>query len=61
MKEYILLILMALSFQLYGQTEFEKYNWDTFPMVSGKDTVKCVNGASVTLERRIFETYLNKE
>ena len=61
MKKYIILILIALSIQSFGQAEFEKYNWDTFPTVPGQDTIKCVNGAAVTLERRIFETYINAE
>ena len=61
MKKLIFLILMALPVALFSQTEFEKYNWDTFPAVQNQDTVKSVNGAVVTLERRIFETYLNAE
>lgn len=53
---------MAFPVLLFSQkTEFESYNWDTFPTVQNTDTIKCVNGAAVTLERRIVETYINSE
>lgn len=61
MKKLIFLNLIILPVLLFGQTEFEKYNWNTFPAESSGDTIKCVNGAAVTLERRIIETYLNPE
>lgn len=55
----LLIIIPVLSFS--QKTEFNSYNWDTFPSEQKSDTVKCVNGASVTLDRRIFEIYLNAE
>jgi hypothetical protein len=61
MRKVIFLILMTFPVLLFSQTEFESYNWDTFPAVQNSDTIKCVNGAAVTLERRIFEIYLNAE
>lgn len=41
--------------------EFSGYDWNTFPSVAIPDTVKPVNGATITLERRINEVYLNAE
>ena len=61
MRKVIFLILMAFPALLFSQTEFQTYNWDTFPAVQNSDTIKCVNGAAITLDRRIFETYLNSE
>ena len=61
MKKILFLIFAAFPVLLYGQPEFESYNWNTFPSSQNTDTVKCINGAAVTMERRIFETYLNAE
>lgn len=61
MKKVIFLILMNIPVLLFSQTEFGSYNWDTFPVSQTPDTVKCVNGVAVSLERRIFETYVNSE
>lgn len=62
MRKIIFLILISFPFLLFGQkTEFESYTWDTFPAVHNSDTIKSLNGAAVTLDRRIFETYLNAE
>ena len=61
MSKLIFLILMILPVMLFSKTEFESYNWDTFPTAQNPDTIKCVNGVAVTLERRIFETYVNSE
>lgn len=61
MKKLIILIPLFFSFLLSAKTEFESYNWETFPANDHSDTVKCVNGAAITLERRIFETYVNSE
>jgi len=62
MKKLIFLLLILVPVLLFGQkTEFESYDWDTFSTVQNSDTMKTVNGAAVTLDRRIFETYLNAE
>ena len=53
------MVLIFMPVLLFGQTEYDKYNWETFPAVQNTDTLKCVNGAAVLLERRIFETYVN--
>lgn len=59
-----ILFLLLISFPIFSfsqKTEFESYGWDTFPAIKNSDTIKCVNGAAITLDRRIFETYLNAE
>jgi len=61
MKTFTFLILLFIPAFLFANTEFESYNWETFPVIENVDTVRCVNGAAVTLERRIFETYINPE
>lgn len=61
MKKMLFFLLMNLPILLFSQTEFESYNWDTYPAVQNSDTIKCVNGAAITLERRIFEVYINQE
>lgn len=63
MKQYLYIIFIALTgFNLSGQiTKFDKYDWNTIPEVLKQDTVKAVNGAKVTFERRIKEVYLNEQ
>lgn len=61
MKKIFLLFLLFSPSLLFAQTEYGSYNWDTFPPVNSPDTVKAVNGASLLMERRIFEMYLNAE
>jgi hypothetical protein len=41
--------------------EFSGYDWNTFPPAVVSDTIKPINGATIALERRINEVYLNKE
>lgn len=57
----LILFLTIIPCLLYGQTEFDKYTWTTFPAEIYPDTLKCENGAAVTLERRIWETYTNSQ
>ncbi len=61
MKQIFIFALLVIPAILFGQTEFESYNWNTFPSTSKADTIQSQNGAAVTLERRITEVYLNKE
>lgn len=61
MRKVLFLLLMNLPILLFSQTEFETYNWDTYAAPQNQDTVQCVNGVAVTLERRIFEVYINPE
>lgn len=61
MRKILFFFLLNLPVLLFSQTEFESYNWDTYPAVQNSDTIKCVNGAAITLERRIFEVYVNPE
>ncbi len=62
MKNVFLFLLITLPLIMFGQkTEFESYNWNTISTLRNTDTIKCVNGVAVTLDRRIFEVYLNAE
>lgn len=61
MKQIFIYALLVIPAILFGQTEFESYNWNTFSSTSKADTIQSQNGAAVTLERRITEVYLNKE
>lgn len=62
MRKLFFLLLISLPVLSFSQkTEFNSYTWDTFRSDQKADTIKCVNGAAVTLDRRIFETYLNAE
>jgi len=61
MRKIFFLTLLVLPMVLFGQTEFGSYNWNTYPSDNKSDTIKCVNGAAVTLERRITEVFLNKQ
>lgn len=61
MRKVLFLILMNLPILLFSQTEYGSYNWDTFAAPQNQDTIKCVNGVAVMLERRIFEIYVNPE
>ncbi len=62
MKHVLFFLLIALPIMSLGQkTEFESYDWNTIETERNTDTIKCVNGVAVTLDRRIFEVYLNAE
>ena len=49
MRKIFFLTLLVLPMVLFGQTEFGSYNWNTYPSDNKSDTIKCVNGAAVTL------------
>lgn len=62
MRKLFLLLLISFPVLSFSQkTEFNSYTWDTFQSDQKADTIKCANGVAVTLDRRIFETYLNAE
>jgi hypothetical protein len=57
----IIFTFLFISATLSGQTEFESYDWNTMPVIHPVDTIKSINGAVITLERRITEIYRNKD
>jgi hypothetical protein len=58
----MLSVFLFASCILSGQDlKYDKYTWETNPKVHPGDTVKPVDGAIVTLEKRIKEVYVNKE
>lgn len=61
MIKNLILTFLLFSPALYCQSIYENYDWDPVPEKSASDTVKCVNGVAVTLERRITEVYANKD
>jgi hypothetical protein len=62
MKQYLIISFLLFSGVLFGQeTKYDKYNWNSTPVVLKNDTVKPVDGVKFTFERRIKEVYLNSE
>ncbi len=62
MKQFLLVAFFLGSGILYGQSiTYDKYNWSETPEAIQNDTVKAVNGAKCTFERRIKEVYISKE
>jgi hypothetical protein len=62
MKQYLLIAFLLVSGILCGQTtQYDKYTWSAVPEALPNDTVKPVDGAKCTFERRIKEVYINKE
>ncbi|MBK7214804.1 MAG: hypothetical protein IPH88_16220 [Bacteroidales bacterium] len=61
MRILFIFLISFLSISLFAQSKFGKYSWSTFPINGKPDTVKCINGASIMLERRILEVVTNQE
>ncbi|MBN2813437.1 MAG: DUF3857 domain-containing protein [Bacteroidales bacterium] len=62
MKYIIIPVLVLFASGLYAQQiSYADYNWNTFPQLAVPDSVTSLNGALITLERRITEVYLNND
>ncbi len=61
MKNILVVLCMLATMAVSSQSKYNTYSWNTIPAQNLVDTVKPIDGVLVTLERRITETYINKD